>query len=312
MNVLVVDDQRTMRMISVSVLHSMGHRTVEAADGTEAIEACNQELFDLILMDVEMPGLSGFETAITIRERRPQWFPIIFISAKTDPRFFVEGIKSGGDIYLFKPVIPEVLASMVKAMARIASYQQELHETKVRMEVLANRDQLTGLVNRRGFDNSLALELQRAKDSAIPLSLIMVDVDQFKQFNDNNGHDAGDECLKQISKLLTMICCRNADIAARYGGEEFTLLLPDTNISGARIVANRLLQSFADAAYPHQHSNVAPYVTISGGLVQWDEKQNISELMKAADILLYDAKNRGRNQIVDVESKNLYLTSQSL
>ena len=117
-----------------------------------------------MLLDVEMPGINGFQTAKLIRDLNPIWFPIIFISAKTDTEFFVEGIRSGGDAYLYKPVVPEVLESMIKAMERIVSTQDELHHAKVKMEQLAHRDVLTGLVNRRGFDNAIELECDKAKE----------------------------------------------------------------------------------------------------------------------------------------------------
>ena len=298
MKVLIVDDQRSMRMISQSVVQDMGHETLEAPSGQEAIDACNREKVDLILMDVEMPGLSGFETAKVIREQNSIWFPIIFVSAKTDPKFFVEGIKSGGDIYLFKPIIPEVLQSMIKAMERIASYQEELHGAKIQMELLAHRDQLTGLVNRRGLDNAIELEFNKAKKDKSPLSIIMVDVDQFKPFNDNRGHQEGDDCLAIVGSTLQKAMCRPSDIVARYGGEEFVIILPNTDTDGALLVGERVTLAFTELAYPHNHSTVAPHVTVSGGIAELKHQQSAAELIKEADSTLYLAKDTGRNKII--------------
>jgi len=297
MKVLVVDDQRSMRLVSISVVASLGHEVVEAACGQEAIDICKQEKVDLILMDVEMPGINGFETTKQIRENNDIWFPIIFVSAKTDPKFFTEGVKSGGDIYLFKPIVPEVLEAMIHAMERIASIQDELHGTKIKMEILAHQDQLTGLVNRRGFDNAIELEMKRAHKDKSHLSLIMVDVDKFKPFNDNYGHQAGDDCLKVVSKTLREAMCRPDDIVARYGGEEFAVILPNTTAAQAERVGQRIVDAFRELAYPHAHSDVEAYVTVSGGIAELDKQVSASELIKSADEILYRVKDSSRNRI---------------
>ena len=298
MKVLIVDDQRSMRLVSLSVVAGLGHEVIEAECGQDAIEICRKEKVDLILMDVEMPGLNGFETTRIIREDTSIWFPIIFVSAKTDTKHFSEGIRSGGDIYLFKPIVPEVLEAMIHAMERIALIQEELHGTKLKMELLAFQDTLTGLVNRRGFDKAMELEVARSIKEKDPLTLIMIDVDQFKPFNDNNGHQAGDECLKAVGETLRKGMCRPADIVARYGGEEFAVILPNTTAEQALAVSKRISEHFAQLNYPHEHSSVADHVTVSGGIAQFKgEGQSINELIEAADKKLYEAKEAGRNQI---------------
>jgi len=297
MKVLLVDDQRSMRMVSNSVVASLGHDVMEATCGQEAIDICNQESVDLILMDVEMPGINGFEATKQIRANNDVWFPIIFVSAKTDPKFFTEGIRSGGDIYLFKPIVPEVLEAMIHAMERIAAIQDELHGTKIMMEILAHQDQLTGLVNRRGFDNAIELEMKRAHKDKSHLSLIMVDVDKFKPFNDNYGHQAGDDCLKVVSKTLKDAMCRPDDIVARYGGEEFAVILPNTTVSQAEAVGQRIVDAFKQLAYPHAYSDVESYVTVSGGIAELDKHVLASDLIKSADDVLYRVKASSRNNI---------------
>jgi diguanylate cyclase (GGDEF)-like protein len=297
MKILVVDDQRSMRMISICVAASLGHETIEAVCGQDAIDICARERVDLILMDVEMPGLNGFETTKKIREQTTIWFPIIFVSAKTDPKFFAEGIQSGGDIYLFKPIIPEVLESMIKAMQRIAAIQEELHSTKVKMELLAHQDKLTGLVNRRGFDNAMSLEFKHAKQDKLPLALIMVDIDHFKPFNDNYGHQAGDDCLAIVSKTLKEAMCRPNDIVARYGGEEFAIILPNTNAENAALVAERIVNALKELAYPHEYSSSTNYVTVSGGISDIASHDTVEEMIQSADKALYRAKEAGRNKV---------------
>ena len=299
MKVLIVDDQRSMRLVSIAVVTSLGHDVIEAACGQEAINICRQEKVDLILMDVEMPGLNGFEATKQIREDTSIWFPIIFVSAKTDTKFFSEGICSGGDIYLYKPIVPEVLESMIHAMERIALIQDELHGTKLKMELLAYQDTLTGLVNRRGFDKAMELEMTRSAKEKDPLTLIMVDVDQFKLFNDNNGHQAGDECLQKVAETLQAALCRPADIVARYGGEEFSVILPGTNAQQALAVGRRIVEGFAELKFPHQHSSVAEFVTVSGGIAQYaGEGQSVADFIDTADKVLYQAKESGRNRII--------------
>lgn len=299
MKVLIVDDQRSMRLVSLAVVAGLGHDVIEAECGQDAIDLCRQEKVDLILMDVEMPGLNGFETTKIIRQDTSIWFPIIFVSAKTDTKFFTEGIQSGGDIYLYKPIVPEVLEAMIHAMERIAQIQDELHGTKLKMELLAFQDTLTGLVNRRGFDKAVELEITRSIKEKDPLTLIMIDVDQFKPFNDNNGHQAGDECLKAVGETLRKAMCRPADIVARYGGEEFAVILPNTNAVQAQAVAKRINKLFSDLNYPHEHSLVADHVTVSGGIAQFaGEGQSAAEFIESADKLLYEAKEAGRNRIL--------------
>lgn len=298
MKVLIVDDQKAMRLISSAVVEGMGHEAFEVDNGNAAITACNENVFDLVLMDVEMPGISGFEAARAIREQNSAWFPIIFISAKTDPKFFVEGIQSGGDIYLHKPIVPEVLESMINAMARIANFQEELHDAKLKMEALAHRDQLTGIMNRRGFDNAAALAFDHAQKTKSPVSIILLDVDKFKPFNDNRGHQEGDRCLKKVAEILETTLHRPQDVVARYGGEEFVVILPHTDAAGARVVGQRVIDAFAAAAYPHGYSEIADHVTVSGGVADITEKDNVQQMIKFADEQLYAAKAQGRNQIL--------------
>ena len=166
------------------------------------------------------------------------------------------------------------------------------------MEKIANRDQLTGLINRRGFDNAVNLEITKSNADRSPLALILLDIDQFKQFNDTAGHQAGDECLKVVATILLKAMCRPADLVARYGGEEFAVLLHNTDLAGAQVVADRIVKTFEDFAYPHPNSSVSKFVTASGGGVQFEQGMTSSALLEAADRLLYVAKREGRNRII--------------
>lgn len=300
MNVLIVDDQRSMRIVSAAIVESLGHKVIEADSGQKAIDICKENKIDLILMDVEMPEMNGFEATKVIRSESTIWFPIIFVSAMTDTKFFAEGIRSGGDIYLFKPIVREVLVSMINAMSRIAKIQDELHGTKVRMELLAHQDALTGLVNRRGFDNAIELEIKQARAEKLPLSLLLLDIDYFKAFNDFYGHPKGDDCLAAVAKVLQKAVCSPNDIVARYGGEEFAIILPATQPSNAEIVVERVFSGLRELAYPHEKSPVESYVTVSCGVVESLPSHSAKDLVKAADDALYMAKEQGRNRYVMV------------
>lgn len=298
MKVLIVDDQRSMRIVSSAVVKGLGHEVVEASSGQEAIELCQEQKIDLILMDVEMPGMDGFETTKVIRSQSSIWFPIIFVSAMTDSSFFAEGIRSGGDIYLFKPIIKEVLESMINAMHRIAKNQDELHETKLKMELLAHQDSLTGLVNRRGFDNAIGLDIKQAMREKSPLTLVMMDIDHFKAYNDEYGHPKGDACLVDVAKVLKNGVCRPRDIVARYGGEEFSLILPGTTAEHAETVLKRIMSSLEALHIPHGSSDVSDRITLSCGVSEWRPGQTAGELIEEADRALYLAKENGRNRYV--------------
>jgi len=298
MKVLIVDDQRSMRIVSTAIVESLGHQVIDADSGKKAIEICREEKVDLILMDVEMPEMNGFETTKVIRAESSIWFPIIFVSAMTDTKFFAEGIRSGGDIYLFKPIVREVLESMINAMHRIAKIQDELHSTKIRMELLAHQDALTGLVNRRGFDNAIELEVEHSKSDKMPLSLLLLDIDHFKLFNDHYGHQEGDECLAAVAQVLRTAACRPNDIVARYGGEEFAIILPATRPEHAEIVVDRVFAGLRNLAYPHSESPTDSVVTISCGIAELVPDRSVDELIKAADEALYQAKEEGRNRCV--------------
>jgi diguanylate cyclase (GGDEF)-like protein len=186
---------------------------------------------------------------------------------------------------------------MIKAMQRIAAIQDELHSTKIKMELLAHQDKLTGLVNRRGFDNAMSLEFKHAQQDKTPLALIMIDIDHFKPFNDNYGHQAGDDCLAIVSKTLKEAMCRPNDIVARYGGEEFAIILPNTSAENAILVGDRVVNALKNLAYPHEYSSVADYVSVSGGIADMANHASPEEMIKSADKALYRVKETSRNKI---------------
>ena len=297
MIVLIVDDSRTIQATLSEAIKSFGHKPTSAINGTAALAEVYRKPPDLIFMDIEMPGLNGFDTTRAIRTYLDDlWVPIIFLSSQRDDNYIIEGLDAGGDAYISKPVNFKVLEAMVRAMGRIALIQDELHTTNIALQKQANMDVLTQTINRRGFDNALTKELSRCKRRRLPLSLIMIDVDHFKLYNDNYGHVKGDEVLRQVGKTLMGITKRPGDIAARYGGEEFAVLLPDTDEIGAENIAQKIQTALNALAIEHKHSLNSDILTISQGIATLKDYDDMIELIDCADKALYQAKRNGRNQ----------------
>jgi len=306
MKVLVVDDSKVIRMLVEECISSLGHEVIHAENGEKALIYVKENIVDLVLMDVEMPGMNGFQTTSAIREiNEDDWFPIIFLTTRQDDESFTSGILAGGDAYLEKPINPLRLQLTITAMERIYNMRQKLKKAEEGMlkankelEYLALYDQLTGLANRRNFDETLDSQFKLAKRNKVPLSVIICDIDFFKIYNDTYGHQQGDDCLAAVAKVIGGVSERPTDKACRYGGEEFTLVLPDTNLQGGLLIAEKLRQAIFDANIQHEGSKVAPCVTLSVGLSTYTgQVQDGDELLKAADDALYRAKENGRNRV---------------
>lgn len=298
MNILVVDDDRFIREIISAVIKDAKHSPITAANAEEALPILDQGGIDLVLTDVEMPGKNGFELTREIRDRFPDnWFPIIFLSGQSDEKHYEEGIDAGGDDYLTKPVSPIVLKAKILAMERIAKMKKDLDSANARLEKLSSQDPLTKISNRRDLEHNLLKEWQRSKRDQTELAAIMLDIDFFKPYNDNYGHQQGDDCLKAVAKTLKQCLNRSHDLVARYGGEEFAIILPDANLSGAATVALQILDALKEANLKHEFSTVADRVTVSMGISSTRfAAETPNALIKQADEALYQAKENGRNR----------------
>ena len=308
MKILVVDDSPTIRAALKGLLERMGHTVVEANDGKEALQMYRQDRPGLVLIDVVMPIMDGYESARHMRETKAdEWVPIIFLSSKEADQDLDRAIEAGGDDYLVKPVSFVVLNAKIRALQRLESMRtkqlemsRDLASANRELEKLSRQDGLTGIANRRYFDSYLVTEVRRGARERQPLSLILSDVDHFKAFNDCYGHQAGDDCLRRVAAALSSAGRRPADLAARYGGEEFAMVLPGTVVDGAVDVAQAVSRVIEGLAIPHERSAVDRKVTLSQGIVSLTpEKETSSEdLIQRADQALYLAKQQGRNRYV--------------
>jgi diguanylate cyclase (GGDEF)-like protein len=286
----------------------MGHTVIEAEDGSKGLTMYGRDRPDLVLIDVVMPVMDGYEAARQMRQSLPdEWIPIIFLSSKEADQDLDRAIEAGGDDYLVKPVSFVVLNAKIRALQRIESTRSKLLEisrelaaANRELESLSRQDGLTGIANRRYFDSYLLTEVKRASRERQPLSLILADVDHFKAFNDCYGHQAGDDCLRQVASTLKAVGRRPADLAARYGGEEFAIVLPATAMEGAVDVAKSLAGAIEAMAIPHVRSGVSPTISLSQGIASMIPAQETTpeSVIQLADQALYQAKQQGRNRYV--------------
>jgi diguanylate cyclase (GGDEF)-like protein len=308
MKILVVDDSPTIRAAMKALLERMGHVVTEANDGGQALQMYRQDRPGLVLIDVVMPVMDGYEAARHMRETSAEeWVPIIFLSSKEADQDLDRAIEAGGDDYLVKPVSFVVLNAKIRALQRIESMRnkqlemsRDLAAANRELEKLSRQDGLTGIANRRYFDSYLLTEVRRGAREKAPVSLILSDVDHFKAFNDCYGHQAGDDCLRRVATALSLSGRRPADLAARYGGEEFAMVLPGTALEGAVDVAKAVSRVIDGLAIPHARSAVDQKVTLSQGIVSLIPEKETSpeDLIQRADQALYLAKQQGRNRYV--------------
>jgi len=274
--------------------------SIELADGyKQALRILEDHPVELVLMDIEMPEMNGYELTQLIRAAHPEWFPIIFLSATSSEQGIVKGIEAGGDDYLSKPVNEKILKAKIRAMERIANMRAMLQEANNQLAQLSNLDSLTQILNRRGLSERLEECWQshrRIKDS---MSVLMIDIDDFKAYNDHYGHLNGDDCLKTVAKVIEESIERATDIVARYGGEEFIIILPHTDVDGAKLKAAQLLQNIRKANIEHVNSSCATHVTLSLGISSTSlGAKSAEDLINEADTALYKAKSLGKNRLV--------------
>ena len=300
MNILLVEDSATLRFAMTAYILDAGHKALVAESGERALQIIENSVVDLIIMDVEMPGLNGFETTRLIREwLKGFWLPIIFVTGKNDEKSYTEGIEAGGDDYLIKPISAVILRAKIHAMERIIEMRDTLSQLNDKLEKLSQTDSLTQVYNRRAFDDIAQKQWRVATRRHSSISVLMLDVDHFKLYNDHYGHPAGDSCLVQVSAAIKSSLLRPEDTLGRYGGEEFIVILPETDRQGAERVASTIRRNIEELRIEHNNSSTADVVSISigGATCSNTTGSSLEGLIKQADQALYKSKQAGRNRV---------------
>jgi diguanylate cyclase (GGDEF)-like protein len=290
-SILVVDDEILYRELIADILGDE-YEVLFAVNGMAALEIASVKLPDLILLDVVMPGIDGYEVHERLKiDQRTRAIPVIFISGLGEVAAETKGLNLGAVDYIAKPINREPVRARVKTQIAFKLAQDKLTQ-------LAETDGLTGLANRSHFDKMLAYECARHLRSGHGLSLIMLDIDHFKAFNDAYGHVRGDECLREIARAMATTVSRATDLVARYGGEEFVVLLPETYLKGAVTLAEKVRRSISNLNLPHRDSGMK-HVTASLGVVsgRFLPGGSMLDVVHEADIQLYAAKVAGRNRV---------------
>jgi diguanylate cyclase (GGDEF)-like protein len=288
---LIVDDQPA-NLQALYRVFGADHQVFSATRAAQALTVAQTERPDLVLLDLELGESSGLDLCRQLKGLPlTSEIPVIFVTAHGSQETELAGLEAGAVDFIHKPIHPVIVRARVNTHLLIKRQADLLRE-------LAFRDGLTGLANRRAFDERLALELRHALRSQQPLSLLLIDVDYFKKFNDHYGHQAGDAALRAVGGVLAANMLRPVDLAARYGGEEFACLLPETPLVGALKVAERLRVGLAALEIAHAASEVAPHLSLSIGAITKPGRPGMlpEVLVDAADQMLYGAKRNGRNR----------------
>jgi diguanylate cyclase (GGDEF)-like protein len=305
MKVLLADDARSVTILLASRLNSFGHEVCIAANGQIAYDKFREFAPDLVLMDIEMPVMNGFEATNRIRafesSQRWAWTPIIFLTGANTTDNLVTAIEAGGDDLIAKNVPEAVLRAKMKAMTRVATLRQHLALANLKLEELASRDGLTGLLNRRCMDLKTDALWNEAIAAGHSFGIMMIDIDNFKKYNDHYGHQAGDDCLRAIAQASAATVDGSqlaGGFAARYGGEEFAVVLPGVFRDAFTALAQGIVTAVAQCAIVHEINADWGVVTASVGAAFVDSAQGgLAVLFRLADQQLYRAKENGRNRV---------------
>lgn len=302
--ILLVDDDRFIRRITEDALVRLGYKVETAANGKIALEMLVEGDYPLVISDWVMPEMDGVELCRAIREsHRKQYTYIILLTSQARQDDIIKGLEAGADEYLVKPVNPAELTVRIKTARRILDLERSLQRSLGEIKRLSLTDALTGAFNRRYLDDRLLQELKRAYRYERPLSIAMLDLDHFKAVNDRYGHQAGDAVLRICASQVRESIRGEVDWLARYGGEEFIVVLPETDLNGALIVAERLRKMISGLVISEEGHEIR--VTASIGVVSHTPSEqnlavNAEQLVHIADTCLYRAKQNGRNQVIGI------------
>ncbi len=316
LKVLVVDDDDSLVLIISEVLQDDGYEVDTASSGEEALELFRSQHYPLVISDIRMPGISGIELLQEVKKISKDT-QVIIITSHASVESTISALRLGAYDYLLKPFEEIELISAVvnravekigltkekqSLLGNLMRNKEELEKLNSVLHQLSVCDGLTGLYNHRYLQESVTQELIRCQRNKGTFSLIFIDVDNFKEYNDRHGHPAGDEILKKLGSFLNDRL-RRTDIAARYGGEEFVVLLPETSKDNAIICAETLRKTVADYPFTGRETQPLGILSVSMGISTYPEDgENVSDLLNSADGSLYKAKAAGRNRVFKVQS----------
>ena len=292
-NVLIVDDDLSVRNTMDEYIANAGFSTLAASSAEEAIELIEKNSFAVVITDIRLPGLGGLELTKVIKQKNGS--DVIVVTGYSDDYSYEEAINIGASDFVIKPVRLEELLLRLRRVLKERQLSTERTRMMQKLQKLATTDGLTKLYNSRSFYSQLELEVDRYNRYKHPLSLLLLDIDNFKEFNDNFGHLEGDKVLVRFSQIIKS-CLRTNDSAYRYGGEEFTVILPETNGEEAKTVAQRIRASLESEKFrPIPNKNAQ--ITISIGVTQYFPKEELSAFIRRADKAMYLSKKNGRNRV---------------
>jgi diguanylate cyclase (GGDEF)-like protein len=296
--ILVIDDSKLILHVAKTILSKQGHQVLLAEDGNIGLRTAATEHPDLILLDLILPGMDGYEVCQRIKKGdATSEIPVIMLTSKSEAADKVRGLEMGASDYVTKPFDEGELMARVNIHLHIRELHESLKEKNRQLKEMANRDGLTGLYNHRYFKETILNDFQRAVRYHESLSCVMFDIDHFKKFNDNYGHQAGDMVLRTLGSLIDNLV-RGSDLPARYGGEEFVLLMYHTAPKEALMVAERLRKAVEQHKF--QADDLVLTVNISVGVASFPHPEiaDAKTLIECADKALYRAKEEGRNRVV--------------
>ncbi|WP_417614893.1 diguanylate cyclase domain-containing protein [Oceanisphaera sp.] len=292
LRILVVDDQP----VNIRVLHQLFKDEFDvlmATDGEQAITLCKEQQPDIVLLDVVMPGISGHDVCRRLKaDPDTRDIPVIFVTSQNQDGDEALGFDIGAVDFITKPINPVIVSARVRTHL-VLKLQSDL------LRSIAMMDGLTRIANRRKFDEELTISWRACLREGRPLSLVLLDLDCFKQFNDRYGHQQGDACLTAVAEALNRSVRRPLDLVARYGGEEFVCILPGTDSQGGLKCAEVMRAAVKALKIEHQDSAAGPFVSISLGVATQIPHADASPeaLLAAADEQLYQAKRAGRDRV---------------
>ncbi len=290
--ILIVDDDDTIRYLMKEFIETVGYRTLTAANAEEALSLMEANVFEVVITDIMMPGMDGLELTEIIKHRFDT--EVIVMTGYSGDYSYEEAIDKGASDFVFKPVRFEELLLRLRRVLRERQLRKELQN-------LAITDGLTKLYNSRHFYSQLELEVERTLRHDHTLSLMLMDIDYFKQYNDRYGHLEGDKVLAKLGRAVQS-CLRKTDSAYRYGGEEFTVILPETTAEEAVIVAQRIKKAVSSRKFFPENGEPTT-ITVSIGVTQYRPEEKLSTFVKRADQAMFRSKEKGRNRISVLEAE---------